>query len=197
MLCDLLHRNRVCTAHEYFQSHQYMPALKARWGSETLEAYWRALQKRRNSADGTLGLNLHASHLNPFRKLLPSIKVPIRAFVLRRGDIIGQAVSYGIAAQTGQWSHHFDAAKTAVYKPEMFKRKLNRIQNGERANLKFCHAQGLDFQVITYEELIRYPREMTELVADRALDPFEGTALRRQAGGQTREFTVRLARDLD
>ena len=78
---------------------------KRRLGRQMLADVVRELQRRRTSPNGVFGIKLHYSHLNQFKTFERVTELlPNACYVLiRRRDVVRQAVSYAIAAQTNVW----------------------------------------------------------------------------------------------
>ena len=206
-LCDLLRRAGLCTPHEYFQPQHYLPLLSYRWdcvenGRVGWRRYARALEKNRTSASGTLGIKVHGAHLYYFSEALPYFTAPATRYVwLQRRDRLRQAVSFGIARQTGQWTSHFRARGSPTYRYNYLRRGLNAIHSQEDLIAAFLYARGLSYETLYYEDLLGAARaQMLKKAFDidvpqtrAAADPL---APRRQADALNETWLSRFARNM-
>lgn len=90
------------------------------------------------------------------------------AFVLlRREDVVEQAVSWTRAEQTGFWQH----GDTVVGPPQrdlaQMRRFVETIDAHNEAWLAWFDRQGVEPEEVTYEQLVRDPRSVVERIADR------------------------------
>ncbi|NET08849.1 MAG: hypothetical protein F6K16_29955 [Symploca sp. SIO2B6] len=159
MLCDFLRKNHVCLAHEYFQPFEYLPLLANRWNCihknyVDTESYIDNLIRFRTYPNGWLGINLHGIHIETFsamRHCFPDAK--FHYIYLIRHDIIAQAVSYALAAQTGAWSHKFPSKIEPKYDYEKIHSKLFSIQHQHSIIQAFLKINQVRYQIIYYEDL--------------------------------------------
>jgi LPS sulfotransferase NodH len=153
-LCQLLHRAGVCTPHEYFQPHDYLPLLAFRWncvdgGRVAWNRYASALELHRTSELGVLGINLHGSHLRHFERALPHFSArEVRYVWLQRRDKLRQAVSYGIATQTGEWSSEFKTSSRPTYRFDIFHGRLKAIQRQEALIQAFVAVHSINPELV-------------------------------------------------
>jgi len=66
--CDILFNCKICLAHEYLQTEQYLPVLANRWQCITncsldKKKFIEELSRYRTSKEGILGINIHGSHI--------------------------------------------------------------------------------------------------------------------------------------
>lgn len=203
-LCQLLHRAGHCTMHEYFQREHYLPLLAQRWACVDdriirWDRYASALEQNRTSAAGVLGINLHGSHLARYLEALPHFVAPQVDYVwLTRRDKLRQAVSYGIARQTRQWSSAFEKAGEATYDYAFFLDKLQLIHRQENAIASFLHLGGIACRQICYEDFVQEPmrilREAFGVDTGEAGEVEPG--LRKQGDTLNESLMRRFARDL-
>lgn len=167
LLCDLLYKNELCLMHEYFQPYRYMPILAKRWNaidnnSIKIDKYLISLLRNRVSRTGILGLNLHGSHIYLFEQAMSFFQdVEVEYFVLKREDVLSQAVSYEIASQTQAWSSEF--SKDSDSPDYNYDSILNKIRRIEFDNLKinvFSKKYNLIPKVIYFEDLIRHKQKI-------------------------------------
>lgn len=163
VFCDLIRQNKGCIPHEYFQSQQYIPILAERWNC--IEAsclkkddFIRSLCKYRTYQNGFLGINLHGLHLNNFLKLENIFKTVRWHYIhMMRSDVIGQAVSFAIASQTGQWSSHYKKQKEAGYDFMQILSKLDHINKYNALIKAFLTSRNVPWQTVYYEDFCADP----------------------------------------
>jgi LPS sulfotransferase NodH len=204
-LCELLHRAGLCTAHEYFQPYQYLPLLAHRWGCVerghvSWPSYARALERHRTSPQGVLGVNIHGSHVRHFLQALPWLTAPDAAYLwLRRRDKLRQAVSYGIARQTRQWSTHFARGAEPRYDYAAFARLLGAIHEQEDLIRAFLHERAPVHRTLDYEDLVDDPAGSLKsaLGVESAATPTASEpGLRRQGDATNEGFLSRFVQDV-
>jgi LPS sulfotransferase NodH len=204
-LCQLLHHAVLCTPHEYFQPHDYLPLLAFRWncvdnGRVAWDRYACALERHRTSDLGVLGINLHGSHLRRFARALPHFSAPEAQYVwLQRRDKLRQAVSYGIATQTGQWSSEFKRGVPPAYRFEHFHGRLRVIQHQEALIQAFVAAHSINPDLLYYEDLSTDPKSVLPRVFGvdfRRSSTGGDRSLRPQRNSINDDFLQQFAADL-
>ncbi|MBM70851.1 MAG: hypothetical protein CME43_15400 [Haliea sp.] len=123
--------------------------------------------------------------------------------VAKRRDVLAQAVSHSIAAQTGQWaSFHDGSAVDPEYSYSDIKTQvLSVIESNQKIDI-FCDYMGIDPVEIFYEDFLISPPENTVALAEslgfKDVEVDLGQLRRnKQAGSRNREFMERFKRDLD
>ncbi|MCB1671788.1 MAG: Stf0 family sulfotransferase [Gammaproteobacteria bacterium] len=202
LLCELLYRNGLCLAHEYFQERYYLPILASRWQCSDgrrldKSGFISSLLKFRTLSNGWLGINLHGEHLKTFLKLeslLPDIT--FHYLHIQRRDSISQAVSYEIAAQTGQWSGHFKPGREPVYSYYRVLHKLYRIGKQTALINAYLHSRNCSCHSVYYEDFVADPQQTLQRLPFFTLqDTFQqSTGLKRQSGGVNTEWVQRFSR---
>ena len=102
---------------EYCQPYQIIPYLmkmrpQIKSGEQlSLSEYANYLARQRSGRSNKLCINLHASHVEIYKKLSVYLPPVTRKFILLRKDIIRQAVSYYIASATEEWSSKYRSQK--------------------------------------------------------------------------------------
>ena len=204
-LCHLMHQVGLGTAHEYFQRDQYLPILADRWGCiddghVSWSRYAAALEHHRTSDQGVLVINLHGSHLRRYLEALPHFSAKdIRYVWLQRQDKLRQAVSFGIAKQTGQWSSAFRRNNEPVYRARHFRDRLRMIHQQEDAIRSFLHLMAVSNDAIYYEDLVLEPASLLHQLFGVTLKESEAIGdqgLQRQGTATNEEFVRRLATDI-
>jgi LPS sulfotransferase NodH len=204
-LCQLLHNAGLCTAHEYLQREHYLPLLAERWGS--LDGgrvqpgrYIAALEGHRTSDSGVLGINLHGSHLQRFVAALPFCSAENVKYVwLQRRDKLRQAVSFGIAKQTGQWSSEFGRSAGKQYDFRHFSERLAMIHRHEDLVRAFIAGNEVACDQICYEDLTADPAAVVKACFDIDIaGSLSGIdrPLQKQGDATNEDFVRRLAHDL-
>jgi LPS sulfotransferase NodH len=204
LLCDLLYRNDFCLAHEYFQLHEYLPALSRRWGcvddngNLIIEKYASELMKNRTLSNGKLGINLHGRHIELYKKIEPLwVDIPKRYIHLRRDDIIAQAISYEIAKQSKKWSSHFKVENKAEYSFEGILDKSIKIQRQNQLIDQFLRAKNEPVIQVDYGDLIASPENALFRI-DRGIDMSGvglGEGLTKQSGELNAKWKYRFTND--
>lgn len=86
---------------------------------------------------------------------------------LRRRDIVGQAISYSIADQTKQWTSE---QKSVIHDPKYdfsdIERRLNGIQESNKAIELIAACYDLPYYRLDYEDLTRRPWRQMQFVGE-------------------------------
>ena len=160
LLCAYLRQLDLCVAHEYFQPFQYLPLLAKRWGCVRRgvlnnKRFVNALVARRTHHTGWLGINLHGSHLDTYRRLAPYLpNVDMTAVFLRRRDLDAQAVSYEIASQTHQWSSHYARRREPEYDGQKIVERRTQLADQNAAIEAFLRNAGVGARTVYFEDLV-------------------------------------------
>ncbi|WP_027950825.1 Stf0 family sulfotransferase [Haliea salexigens] len=134
---------------------------------------------------------------------IPACYGHVNWLVAKRRDVLAQAVSHSIAAQTGQWaSFHDGSAVDPEYSYSDIKTQVLSVIESNRKIDIFCDYIGIDPVEIFYEDFLINPPESTVTLADSlGIKDVEvdSAQLRRdkQAGSRNREFIERFKRDLE
>ncbi|MEL6167320.1 MAG: Stf0 family sulfotransferase [Pseudomonadota bacterium] len=169
MVCDLIRRTGACVPHEYLQNFQYRPALEARWrvspGDDA--AYARALIRHRTGPAGHLGINLHARHLDSWRRFKDHLPPFERVTHLRvtREDRDAQAVSYFLAKGTGSWNTSFgDPVQQPSYDARRIHKLERRLDRDEQVLDRYLSGIAAPVATFTYERVISDPSSVPAAV---------------------------------
>ncbi len=166
------------------------------WDEARLRAHLTRVRDRRSSG-GWFGLKLHHHHL---LRWFPDGDVtrvlgPVRWIRIRRGDRLGQAVSWARALQTGQWAHWQRPLLPPVYSRWAIERRRAAIDAGEAGWDRILDRE--DVLEVTFEELTDAPeatlrRVLAALaVADAATMRLPPPPTRRQADGINATWVAR------
>lgn len=194
MVCDMIRVAGGPVIHEYFQPHQYIQILAARWGCITrsrsldTESYVRQLIAHRTSSEGELGVNLHGSHLDVFslaEKAWPW-HLPHRFIHLTRRDISGQAVSWSLARQSRAWSSDFEPGPRPRFDFESIYDKYLSIRSQNIAIERWLRERSASAETFAYEDVAEDPTQLLNFAVAR---PVRAPAL----GTRSRLATQRSA----
>ena len=175
LLCDLLYKNNICIPHEYFQIDDYLPLLAERWSCIDNNKVNAALLverliKKRTSAKGWLGINLHGEHLSlfsSFKSLFPEANY--HYVHITRQNNFSQAISYEMAIQTGKWSSHFKTDITPEYSFKGIKNKLARLSHQNNLISTYIIKNNLKCEAVSYENLVKAPKEQLKQILPQSL----------------------------
>jgi LPS sulfotransferase NodH len=205
LLCEILEKNSICVAHEYFQPYQYMPLLADRWkciDKDFLdpEAYISALCRYRTLPNGWLGINLHSSHISIFDRMLKQFpKANFTYIHLMRRDTLSQAISYALARQTDQWSSHFESVAEAKYDFKMISNLYSNIVDGNALIGAYISMHNIECSAYYYDDLIGDPIDFFQnlsAVIPQVNSIKYNSTLNRQATDLNVEWANRYKEDL-
>ncbi len=160
-LCEQLSAIDYCYAHEYFQHYQYLQILARRWNfMDGKRINWKrfgqALRTHRTAPNGVLGINVHGYQLDWFQQV-DFTDLPVRYIHVVRNDIIGQALSYDRAIQTGQWSSLYSKNGDYHYSFDSTLNAMHYLQRQSARVCAFINANNLNVDVLTFEDIISDP----------------------------------------
>jgi trehalose 2-sulfotransferase len=99
--------------------------------------------------------------------LLEQALGPLTMVFLRREDVVGQAVSWSRAEQTGFWQHGDRVERRPRQDLAQLKGFVETIDAHNEAWRVWFDRQGVEPEQVTYEQLVRDPRSVVEAIADR------------------------------
>jgi trehalose 2-sulfotransferase len=118
--------------------------------------------------NGVYGFKIFPHHHDAFAqnyawtKLLPNLK-----FIwLKRGDVLGQALSSARSIQTGQFRSTLQASGVASYDPILIKTRLTTTVKEQARWSLFFFRTGIKPLEITYEDVEANPQAAVDQVAD-------------------------------
>jgi len=186
---------------EYFNPGS-IKRLKRRWKVDSFDDYRVQLLARKTSPNGVFGLKVHWGQYVPVvgdrdpRSIFPHL----RFVLIRREDLVRQAVSWVRALQTGNWSVSWkdpSGRRQAEFDRDEIHRYLRRLERDAASWEELFERHSIEPYRLTYERLVA-EREATLLeVLDFLgvslpdgfrLDP---PALERQADEQSDEWVAR------
>lgn len=174
LLCDVLRKNGMCLAHEYFQPFEYLPLLAQRWGcidnGELIpDRFVERLCRYRTFANGWLGINLHGSHIPVFQRFIEFFPdVRFHYMHLYRRDLVAQAISLNLAVQTGMWSSHFrpsDEQRVPEYDFAAIEAARREIEQQNLLVRAFLAGRRLECRDVVYEDLVAGSSALGEYLA--------------------------------
>ncbi len=175
-------------------------------GAVDADVYLERLKSCRTGKNGVLGIKSHFNHAAPFfrsRKFL-SWFLTLKHIYITRQDLLGQAISYSRALQSDAWSINSQIKKEPVYDFNNIMQCLDGIISENSNWHKNFAAFGLKPLYITYEELVRDPVEASQRISkflkpDGSLNftlDLDNSSLRKQSGGQSKEWRERFVSDV-
>jgi len=154
--------------------------------------------------NGIYGLKIFPAHLEHVEKsiawteMLPDLKFVL----LKRRDILGQALSAVRAMQTDQWRSSMPAQGPAVYDgAQIYERLQNAVRDYARWDI-FLARKAVVPTIIVYEDLLADPQSAVDQVADlfglrgQARVASERVDLKIQRDAITEEWRTRFHADM-
>lgn len=197
---SLASTGETARAEECFNA-RHVIARSAAWGVTDFRSYCRELRRRSATPEGVFCAKVGASQLFFLRKylLIPQIFRRARYILIRRRDILAQAISYSIAAQTNAWTSGGALDERQVrYDARDISKKIRHIAESYAAFEAFFSVYDLPHHVVFYEDLVASPeRVVREALRFLGLDsekPYDPSAitLRRQTTWLNEEFERRF-----
>lgn len=147
-------------------------AWRRRFGVKNDRAVFAAIVRHRTSASGWFGVKAHWSQFAKRRDRFPAPLGPIcKTLFIYRRDLLGQAVSFLRAQQTGQWISGAPARGEARFDYDGIVDCAASVRRqNARWNAFFAELEAVPVQRVVYEDLIDMPAQTLETVA-RFLDP--------------------------
>ncbi len=143
---------------EYFWREE-IPSFKQRWAVSSPREYVDGVLRAGTSANGVFALKLMWGHLNDLLlyiraytgdyessdlDALAAVFSDLRFVWIRREDVIGQAVSWWKAIQSGQWWAGQEATSQPVYGFEQIDWLVNEIRVYDGSWLRWFKTEGID-----------------------------------------------------
>lgn len=211
LLGRLLRENGLGVPAEYLHPVTHLPFLAHRWNllgdnRVDIDAYFRACFRWRTTREGVFTLKAHWKQFQPFLdlRLLPVCLTEARFALIRRRDLLGQAISRELARQTGQWSVHWPGKDCVPeYSGEAIAASMRNILHQNAQWRLFFARNNLAWQEVVYEDLLREPRETIQQVAahlapELKISPrvkVESSGLRVQRSQLNEEWRERFVRE--
>jgi LPS sulfotransferase NodH len=148
--------------HEYLNT-VHIPYLAQRWGLISREKkidlarYLETCLSWRTNTQGIFSLKAHWSQFQPFleKDLIAPYLQKARFIYIRRNDLLGQAISYEIASQTGKWGSKESASRRPVYDADAIERRMVNIAQQNMAWTLFFAKHRVEKVDVFYEEFIK------------------------------------------
>lgn len=196
-LCQKLLEEKHCIAHEYYQPHQYLPIAANRWQcinnehTVDIEKYTQKLIENRTTDNGLLGINLHGHHISLFKKVAHIFNgIDVKYIYLQRKDILGQAISYELAAQSESWSSEFETTKKIYFIKENIDKRIEKILKQNDLIREFIKESNIPAHSIYFEDFIDSPQKHLEqlLEENRFEESYETVCLKRQSNSLNKRW---------
>jgi trehalose 2-sulfotransferase len=152
---------------EYFNPGN-LPTWRQRASAEGYESVIRFLEGKRTGRNGRLGIKLHRTHLAAAIEEIgvEALQSDWKFILLRRRDILGQALSWSNAAQTGVWMSGLPAKGEAVYDRQLIMKYMKRICRQGASWREFLAERGLVPLELAYEDVAADPSGALETVSE-------------------------------
>lgn len=177
---------------------------KARFGNKRLPALLQDIIRHRTSPSGRFGIKAHWSQFRPFlgTDKIASLGDFTHIIHIYRTDLLGQAISFDKALQTGQWISGAPAQGEAVYR---YDKIVSAAENLRAQNIAWgryfkqqttCPVMELD-----YKELISDPEtKLTEvrdfLAPDCSVTPAPSERTQKQSDSLSKDWRARFLDDM-
>jgi LPS sulfotransferase NodH len=188
---------------EYFNPDN-LPTWRQRARDEGCESIIQFLETKRTGANGRLGIKLHRTHLPAaIAEIgLEALQRDWKFILLRRKDILGQALSWSMAAQTDAWMSGLSAKKEAVYDRTSIMRYIKLASNHTASWQQFLAERGLVPLEVVYEDVAANPVAALVTISDflstplpHDLDLARIVATKMQRTGSTEAWRERFIRE--
>ena len=160
LLSDLLHgTGQLARADEFFNLNRIEKTLQLRKLS-SYEQYCRiviARQKQYNFFVGKVGW--HQMYFMTKYTVMSRVFGTPRFVFARRRDVLDQAISFSIAAQTGSWSSNQMPKRGAEYNRDDIVKRLRAICEANAKIEEYLNFFGFDYKEVVYEDLIAAPHD--------------------------------------
>lgn len=166
--CGSSYLGQVLQEHGFGVPHEYLntvhiPYLAQRWGLISREKkidlarYLETCLSWRTNTQGIFSLKAHWSQFQPFleKKIIIPYLQKARFIYIRRDDLLGQAISYEIASQTGKWGSFEFESRKPVYDAEAIERRMVNIAQQNMAWTLFFAKNRFEKVDVVYEDFIK------------------------------------------
>lgn len=170
---------------------------------ERFDDYFELLKAKRTSPLGVWGSKLFWNHL-PMEHIgleyvAQRLPVPPKIIFLSRKNVIAQAISLGVAAQTQQWNSMQKQKKAAQYSFEHFRQALERVVAETQFWRKELKRHDFPVLEIYFEDLSEnFPEMMVKVNEFLGFSgiPLPEPPIQRQRSAQKEEFRRRFFSEL-
>lgn len=152
---------------EYFNPLNF-PEWQKRAIAEGADEVVAFLENKRTTPNGCFGIKLHYSHLTKavevigLRRLIDTS----RFVLLRRRDVLGQAISWARASQTRAWISGMPELAPASYDRAAVAYRLNLVLEHTAGWQRFLAENGVLPLELTYEDVMANPADAMAKIAD-------------------------------
>lgn len=188
---------------EYFNPDN-LPTWRQRAKDEGRESVIQFLETKRTGANGRLGIKLHRTHLPAAIEEigLEALQRDWKFILLRRKDILGQALSWAKAAQTGAWMSELSPKKEAVYDRNSIMQCMKLASNHTASWQQFLAERGVVPLELVYEDVAADPATALQTISGflstplpRDLDLTRIVSTKVQRTGSTDAWRERFIRE--
>lgn len=129
------------------------------------EAQLRAITDLGATENGVYGFKLFMSQFDAVIETRWAVRLPNLSFLhLERRDVLGQALSWARAIQTGRYRSTSASTGEAFYDPEQIRNCLSRLIIEQARWRGYFAANGLNPMTIVYEDLVCDPGTVIETI---------------------------------
>ncbi len=166
----------------------------------SMKDYFDAVVRHRTSPNGVFGVKAHSNQCLPHYQsgFIPWYFGEIKHVLIRRRDVLGQAISLVIAGQTGKWTSHEKQTKQAVYSHEAIDKSLQLTAYYNDLWDRFFTTTKIVPLPVFYEDLLDQPTEEIQRVVDfvgvdsKVSISLEDAGLEREATALNQEWRERF-----
>ncbi|MFO7803951.1 MAG: Stf0 family sulfotransferase, partial [Desulfovermiculus sp.] len=147
-------------------------------GAQNVRKYLQTCFQYRTTQDGVFTCKAHWNQFQPFLKkgVLQEYFAGARFVLIRRRDLLSQAISYEIATQTGQWSSNWSKGREPEYSRQAITKKMQSIIS-QNANWRLFFARNaINWQEVVYEDMLANPEDTIQRAVDHLVPELEITA---------------------
>jgi trehalose 2-sulfotransferase len=152
---------------EYFNPLN-LPEWQKRAAAEGASEVVEFLESKRTSPNGCFGIKLHYSHLTRAVEVI-GLRPLIdrwRFVLLRRRDVLGQAISWARASQTRAWISGMPELAPASYDRAAVAYRLTLVLEHTAGWQRFLAENGVLPLELTYEDVMANPADAVARIAD-------------------------------
>lgn len=149
--------------HEYFHFSQHGQFLVNRFlpgnAQVDLNTYFDAIVRHRTTPNGLFGIKAHLNQAFPHFKsgFVTQYFGALKFVVIKRNDVLGQAISSVIADQTGKYTSHETAAAQPKYSSEAIESAANSLLAQQYFWDNFLRVNRFEAMTVYYESLVERP----------------------------------------
>lgn len=208
LLCSLLTNTGVMgVPHEYFNLKRHGSSMIKRYtgkvGELPIDKYFDLIIQHRTTPNGVFSIKAHINQALPYLRngFIGGYFGPMKNVLIRRKDVLGQAISLVIADQTGKWTSHEEQAKEPVYSYEQIEKAVRVSTHYDGLWDHFFQLNKIEPCLVYYETLLERPQEEIQRVIDfvgvdaKVEVKLQDAGLKREATNVNREWRERFEED--